>query len=104
LSPPFYSTFPYTTLFRSRRRAKSSQVPETTIANRESPALGVGSILRHAREPTQLLCAGGGPLRSSMIWPGAADRGARATAIRKNRYFPAPRRGFGPAENLSTAA
>src|SRR2546429_5237155 len=91
-------------LLPGRRRAKSSQVPETPLADREKPALGVGSILRHAREPTQLLCAGGGPLRSSMIWPRAADRCAPATAIPQNRYFPAPRRGFGPAENLSTAA
>src|SRR5205823_9092523 len=52
---------------RDHRRAESSPILETTIANHESPAPGVGSILRHAREPTQLLCGGAWPPALSAI-------------------------------------
>src|SRR5215472_7722281 len=89
---------------RDHRRAESSPVLETTIANRESPAPGVGSILRHAQEPTQLLCGAASLPAASTISRAVADRAARATAIRRSRCFPAPRRGFDRVRNLSTVA
>src|SRR5437588_145120 len=89
---------------RGRKRAKSSPVPETTIANRESPAPGVGSILRHAREPTQLLCAGAALLPAPGISLVAADPDVHAKVTRRNKCFPIPQRVFGPLESLSADA
>src|SRR5205085_9317764 len=93
-----------TPLLRGRKRAKSSPVPETTIANRESPAPGVGSILRHAREPTQLLCASAALVPAPGISLDAADPDVHAKVTRRNKCFPIPQRAFGPLESLSADA
>src|SRR5436190_14561559 len=88
-------------LLRGHRRAESSRGPETTIVNPESPAPGAGSILRHARERTQLLCAGAALPPASTIWRGGEGRVARARAIHTSTCFPDRRLAFGPAGNPS---
>src|SRR2546426_5612149 len=45
---------------RGHKREESFRGPETTTPSRESRARDANSILRHARERTQLLCGGGG--------------------------------------------
>src|SRR5947207_11627605 len=89
---------------RDHRRAESSPILETTIANHESPAPGVGSILRHAREPTQLLYADAGLRQASTTSRADAGRAAHATVIRRSKYSLGPRRAFDPAKNLSKGA
>src|SRR6266568_5436396 len=84
-----------------RRREEWFPVPGTTTRDRESRAPDANSILRHARERTQLLCAGGGLPAVSACWPGDGDRDARARAIRKNKYCQSPPRASDPARTLS---
>src|SRR5260370_19082401 len=84
-----------------RRREEWFPVPETTTRDRESRAPDANSILRHARERTQLLCAGGALPAVSACWPGDGDRAARARALRKNKYCRSPPRVFDPARTLS---
>src|SRR6266581_3353487 len=76
-------------------------VPGTTTRDRESRAPDANSILRHARERTQLLCAGGGLPAVSACWPGDGDRASRARALRKNKYCRSQPRVFDPARTLS---
>src|SRR5262249_51496529 len=89
---------------RGRKRAQSSPVLETTILNRESPAPGAGSILRHAGEPTQLLCGGAGPPPASTISRGGVGRAWPATAIRRSRCCRGPQPAFDPAKSLLAGA
>src|SRR6267378_1706640 len=89
---------------RGRRREEYFPTPGTTTPDRESRAPDAHSILRHARERTQLLCAGGALPAVSRCWRGGEGRGERATAIRTSRYCQYRRRAFDPARNPSRDA
>src|SRR5260370_9139259 len=84
-----------------RRREEWFPVPETTTRDRESRAPDANSILRHARERTQLLCAGGALPAVSPCWPGDGVRAARARALRKKNSGRAAPPGFDPGRTLS---
>src|SRR5260370_10745696 len=77
---------------------------ETTAPDCESRAPDADSILRHVRERTQLLCAGGALLWVSRRWRGGADQGGRATASRKSRCCRFRLPAIGPARSLSRDA
>src|SRR6266851_6915352 len=89
---------------RGRRREECSPIPGTTTPDRESWAPDVDSILRHARERTQLLYAGGALPAVSRCSRGGEGRGERATAIRKSRCCRCRRRALDPARSPSTGA
>src|SRR5438309_1095 len=89
---------------RGRRREENVPTLRTTTPDRESWAPDADSILKHAREQTQLLCASGAPPAVSTCWRGGEGRGEPATAIRKSRCCRYQRPAIDPARSPSTDA
>src|SRR4029077_10995989 len=85
-------------------RTGFSPVPETTTFHLESQAQVLSSILKHAGERTQSLCAVPQPLCSSMNPRSASDPHAPATAPRTSRCCQSPRSLSGPEETPSADA
>src|SRR6266481_1468884 len=89
---------------RGRRREEYVPTLGTTTPDRESWAPDAHSILKHAREQTQLLCASGAPPAVSRCWRGGEGRDEPATAIRKSRCCRYQRPAIDPARSPSTDA
>src|SRR6266849_9523653 len=92
------------TLLRAGTPAKYSLAPETTTPHRENPAPDADSILRHAAEPVQSLCAISALPLAKGNWRFGADRAPHATALRRNKYSRCPQTSPGPAKSLSAAS
>src|SRR6266851_3905707 len=89
---------------RVHRREEYFPTPGTTTPDRESRAPDANSILRHARERTQLLCARGAIPAVSTHWRGGEGRGERAITIRKSRCCQDRQRALDPAGSPSRDA